>query len=149
MFKTDVFRLLPKEDSQGAPDSSLNGDYVLKEEVAKKPEDICADGCTYTMKGEDYCFKNAPTAQSANIVCDAPDSSFYTGPSLLPMSPAPGAGSSSGQTFSQWGKEATNEQLSRVVLMVTHGETARCFTKSRKVSRINQFSLLCIKDRKR
>ena len=37
----------------------------------------------------------------------------------------------------------------RVVLMVTHGETASCFTKIGKVSRINQFSLLCIKDRKR
>ena len=36
-----------------------------------------------------------------------------------------------------------------VVLMVTHGETASCFTKIRKVSRKNQFSLLCIKDRKR
>ena len=35
-----------------------------------------------------------------------------------------------------------------VVLMVTHGETASCFTKICKVSRINQFSLLCIKDRK-
>ena len=41
------------------------------------------------------------------------------------------------------------EQYIWVVLMVTHGETARCFTKSRKVSRINQFPLLCIKDRKR
>ena len=55
----------------GAPSGSgLDGTYELKEDEKTKREEVCLDGCVYTRGGQEYCFKSAPIAESAQVTCD-------------------------------------------------------------------------------
>ena len=46
----------PKMTVTNSVDPELNGEYLLQGEEEEKPEEICVDGCVYTMGGDEYCF---------------------------------------------------------------------------------------------
>jgi len=60
-----------KEVTGPAGKEDLSGTYILKEKSSSKPDPNCADGCIYTFKGEEYCFKDVPLIEAATIECDA------------------------------------------------------------------------------
>merc|ERR1711936_1329189 len=53
-----------------AGSEDLNGEYVLKSSAPSKPEPVCADGCIYMKGNDEYCFKNVPVNEAAEVKCD-------------------------------------------------------------------------------
>ena len=50
----------------------MDGKYILKEEVAKKRNEVCIDGCVYLkeMTEDEYCFKSVDISESAFVQCE-------------------------------------------------------------------------------